>query len=470
MNAPKPPPTDVAPSPDDSVLRAQMHALVDRAYRDVVENLPLQDVLHGLCQRIGQQLDLPLVTLVRRHETGTLETVAASRETSMWAELTRLPERWDGTVAGHGPAARALHSGVRVGMSISEEGFLPWRDAARREGITDAQAWPLDTEEGVWALVCYARAATPGRAPAALEEVGILAATGCRGVIDAARRLEQQRLLKSALDHAGNAAFIADLEGRIVWSNTAFSRLTGYTPGEVRGRNPRFLSSGKHGPSHYRELWNTIRTGRIWRGETVDRDSKGAAFTAMQTISPFGHDDRVTHYLAVYEDISRQKAQQERRELRAGLDPLTGLSHRAALVSAVDAALAQGRPVHLARVALRNLESLGKVGEGALEATLEECNTRVRSVAGAARAAPDADAEYLVWLPDEDGAAESLVAALRTELAEPYPMLGEIRELDLRIGCAQAPRDGLSFDALARVADRAMGIEPLQPARRALTH
>lgn len=470
MNAPPPPPIDVAPSQDDSALRTHLHQLVDRAYRDIVEELPLQDVLHGLCQRIGQQLDLPLVTLVRRHVAGTLETVAASRETSMWAELTRLPERWDGTVAGHGPAARALHSGLRVGMSISEEGFLPWRDAARREGIAEAHSWPLETEENAWALVFYARARTSGAGHASVDEAGSVAAAGCRRIIDAAGRLEQQRLLKSALDQAGNAAFIADLEGRIVWSNSAFTRLTGYAPAEVQGRNPRFLSSGRHGPSHYRELWNTIRTGHVWRGETVDRDRQGAAFTAVQTISPFGEEGRVTHYLAVYDDISRQKAQQERREIRTGLDPLTGLSHRASLVSAVDAALAEGRPVHLARVALRNLASLGKLGEEVLEATLEECNTRVRKLAGAARAAPDADAEYLVWLPDEESAAEALLEVLRTELAEPYPMLGEIRTLDLRIGCAQSPRDGLSFDALARVADRAMGVEPLQPARRVLTH
>lgn len=459
-----------APPGDAVTMRARLNQAVDRAYRGLVEELALPDILRGLCVSLAESLDLPLVALVRRHEGGTLEVAAVSRENSMWAELTRLPERWDGTVAGHGPAARALHTATRVSMAIGEEGFLPWRDAARREGITEACAWPLEAEEGVWALMFYSGPRPLDSGSAWFEEAGSVAAAGCRRIIDAARRLEQQRLLKSALDQAGNAAFIADLQGCILWSNAAFSRLTGYAAGEVQGRNPRFLNSGRHGPSHYRELWNTIRTGHVWRGETVDRDRHGAAFTAMQTISPFGVEGRVTHYLAVYEDISRQRAQQERRELRSGLDPLTGLSHRAALVSAVGSALAQGQPVHLARVALRNLESLGAFGEQALEAALEECNARIRRVAGAARAATEADAEYLVWLPDEDRAAEALLAALRAELSEPYPMLGEIHELDLRIGCAQAPRDGQSFDVLARVADRAMGVEPLQPARRALTH
>ena len=103
------------------------------------------------------------------------------------------------------------------------------------------------------------------------------------------------------------------LEGEIVWCNAAFGRLTGYPPAEVLGRNPRFLSSGRHGVRHYRDLWNTIRSGRVWRGETVDRDRSGTAFTALQTITPFGGDGKVTHYLAMYDDISRQTREDVRR-------------------------------------------------------------------------------------------------------------------------------------------------------------
>lgn len=469
VNAPLVKPSIADPAGCDAAVRLRLAHNVDRAYREIVEEQPLPDVLRGLCHGFAEVLELPLVALVRRHESGTLETVAVSRETSLWAELTRLPERWDGTVAGHGPAARALHEGVPVGMPVSATGFLPWREAARHDGIVDACAWPLDTAEGSWAIVLYGRRLRADYSNAGRDEAGGLAAIGCSRVIDAALRLERQRLLHAAMDHAGNAAFVADLEGRIVWSNAAFSRLSGYTAEEVQGRNPRFLSSGRHGPSHYRELWNTIRTGRVWRGETVDRDRKGVAFTAMQTISPFGAGDRVTHYLAVYEDISRQKAQQERRELRAGQDPLTGLAHRAALECQIAGVLERGGAVRIALVALRNLESLRQVGEEAIESTLEACNARVRDLAGAERAAVCGVAEYLIWLPEDESQAEALLSALRTALTEPYPQLGDSHELDLHIGTAQSPRDGSSLDALLRTADRAMGVEPLRPARRSLS-
>lgn len=468
VNAPIIKPSAAATVGCSAAVRAQLHHSIDRACRDLVEELPLPDVLRTLCQGIAEVLALPLVTLVRRHAGGTLDLAAVSRETSVWAELTRLPERWDGTVAGHGPAARALCGGEPIGMPVGDEGFLPWRDAARRDGIVDAHAWPLDTADGVWAMVLYGRTARENYSNPCHDEAGGIAATGCGRVIDACARLERQRLLHAALDHAGNAAFVADLEGSILWSNAAFSRLTGYRPEDVRGRNPRFLSSGRHGASHYRELWNTIRTGRVWRGETVDRDSSGTAFTAIQTISPFGSGERITHYLAIYEDISRQKAEQVRRELHTGQDPLTGLMHRAALEYALAEELAQARPVHIALVALRNLRAPGPLGEDAREALSAECNARVRGLAGADRATMVAAGEYLLQLPDAAEQAGTLLDAIRRELAEPYPGIGEPGSLDLRIGCAQAPRDGTTLDALVRVADRALGVEPLLPARRAL--
>lgn len=468
MNASTLRPSTARAAECDAAVRAQLHHGIDRACRDLVEERSLPDVLRTLCQGIAEALALPLVALVQRHKGGTLDLAAVSRETSMWAELTRLPERWDGTVAGHGPAARALHGGEPIGMPVSDEGFLPWREAARRDGIVDARAWPLDTADGGWAMVLYGRTAQADYSSPCHDEAGGIAATGCGRVIDACMRLERQRLLHAALDHAGNAAFVADLEGTIVWSNAAFSRLTGYRPEEVRGRNPRFLGSGRHGPNHYRELWNTIRTGRVWRGETVDRDSSGNAFTAIQTISPFGSDERITHYLAIYEDISRQKAEQVRRELQTGQDPLTGLMHRAALEYALAEELARARPVHIALVALRGLRAPGLLGDDAREVLLAECNARVRGLAGAERATVLGAGEYLLRLPDAPEEAGTLLDALRRELAEPYPGIGEPGSLDLRIGCAQAPRDGATLDALLRVADRALGVEPLLPARRAL--
>lgn len=464
---PIPTPPDLPP---DSERRERVHHAVDRAYHELVEEVPQQDLLQHLCRALAEAMDLTLVVLVRGRESGMLELEASSRETQLWAELTRLPERWDGTVAGHGPAARALHTQVPVCMDARDEGFLPWREAARRDGITQACALPLDAAQGDWVLLLFAGPAQGRAGIVALANVDLTAAaaTGCSRLIDASLRLQRQRLLAAAMQSAGNAAFISDTEGAIQWSNAAFSRLTGYAAEEVQGRNPRFLSSGRHGVRYYRDLWNTIRTGKVWRGETVDRDRAGNAFTTIQTITPFGLEGRVTHYAAIYDDISGQKEEQARRELRARQDPLTGLMHRAALEAEIRGALQEPRPVRIALLSLRNLATLKALGAERLNAVLADCELRIAAVVGPAQAARVAVGEYLIRLPEDRRESAALTAALSGELVEVCATVTAGERPEPRLACAESPQDGATLEALVQHADRAIGAEPLQPARREL--
>ena len=58
---------------------------------------------------------------------------------------------------------------------------------------------------------------------------------------------------------------ITDLDGTIEYVNPSFQALTGYTQAEAMGMNTRVLSSGLHTTAFYRELWDTVRAGRVWR-------------------------------------------------------------------------------------------------------------------------------------------------------------------------------------------------------------
>ncbi|HKY92336.1 MAG TPA: PAS domain S-box protein [Nevskiaceae bacterium] len=442
--------------------------MFDRGCRDLVDEVEPADQLRTLCAGIADTLGLRLVGLVRRAEGGLMRMEAASCENRLWAEFTRLPERWDGTIAGHGPAVQALQTREMTQVAVTSEGFLPWREAAISDGVARAAAWPLEVDDGEWVLVMFGGREVDFEEPP-LREAGLAAAHGLERHLAAMQRLDRQRLLASALARAGNPAFIADVHGTIQWSNPAFSRLTGYAAAEVRGRNPRFLASGQHGPRYYQDLWNTIRTGNVWNGETVDRDRDGIAFTTMQTITPFGPADRVTHYVAIYEDITSQKKEQVRRALRSERDPLTNLMHAAALEKHMRDALALGKPVTLALVSLRNLARVvGRLGDDARESLLETFRARVREVVGADHAAATAAGEFLVRLPNEPVLARAAMQALKERLAEPYPQAGSLPDLEIRVAAAAAPANGPSVDALKRHADRGLGVEPLSPARRTL--
>jgi PAS domain S-box-containing protein len=134
--------------------------------------------------------------------------------------------------------------------------------------------------------------------------------------------LSTQVLLQSAaLEAAANAIVITDTEAVIVWANPAFSALTGYSLDEVIGKRPEDLvKSGQQTPEFYRVMWDTIKSGRIWRGEVVNRRKDGTLYTEELTITPV-HDEqgRLTHFIAVKENISARKRLEMRQLAQAQL-------------------------------------------------------------------------------------------------------------------------------------------------------
>ncbi len=124
----------------------------------------------------------------------------------------------------------------------------------------------------------------------------------------AERSRDELRKYYLALEQSGNTIVITDKNGFIEYANPHFETLTGYTRAEARGQTPRVLKSGEHDDAYYKNLWDTISEGKIWRGEFHNRRKNGTLFWEAATIAPLmdaaGH---ITHYIAVKEDITQRK-------------------------------------------------------------------------------------------------------------------------------------------------------------------
>ena len=121
---------------------------------------------------------------------------------------------------------------------------------------------------------------------------------------------EQLKLQSAALEAAANAIAITDYEGKIVWVNRAFTAMTGYSKEEVLGQNPRILKSGEQNERYYAELWSAISSGKVWKGEIVNRRKDGTTYTEEMTITPVSRDpqnpaDR--YFIAIKQDITERK-------------------------------------------------------------------------------------------------------------------------------------------------------------------
>ena len=133
-----------------------------------------------------------------------------------------------------------------------------------------------------------------------------------RNVSERKKDEERIRRLSNVVEQTADAVIVTDREGTIEYVNPAFESITGYTSGEVVGRNPRILKSGRQSPELYRELWDTITGGSTFRGLTINRKKNGELYHAEQTITPMTdeHGD-ITHFVSVNKDMTERRKIQE---------------------------------------------------------------------------------------------------------------------------------------------------------------
>lgn len=123
---------------------------------------------------------------------------------------------------------------------------------------------------------------------------------------------EQLQKLSRAVEQSESTIVITDLDGTIEFVNPAFSKKTGYSQEEAIGENPRILKSGSHPPEFYQHLWNTISRGEVWQGEFINRKKNGEFYWESAIISPVkDRQNRITHYLAIKDDITEHKLAEE---------------------------------------------------------------------------------------------------------------------------------------------------------------
>jgi PAS domain S-box-containing protein len=119
---------------------------------------------------------------------------------------------------------------------------------------------------------------------------------------------EQVRKYSQAIEQNPATIVITNTEGNIEYVNSKFTELTGYTFYEAMGQNPRILKSGETSAEEYHKLWETLKSGNVWKGEFHNRKKNGELFWESATIGPIKDEKgRITHFLAIKEDINEQK-------------------------------------------------------------------------------------------------------------------------------------------------------------------
>ncbi|MBU0935064.1 MAG: PAS domain S-box protein, partial [Spirochaetes bacterium] len=137
----------------------------------------------------------------------------------------------------------------------------------------------------------------------------------CRDITDRKKIEDRLVVLGKAIEANPAIIIITDTMGSIEYVNPRFTTITGYTAGEVMGKNPRLLKSGNTGPEVYKDLWSTLLSGCEWKGYFKNRKKNGEIYYEAATIAPvINQKGETTNYIAVKEDLTEKRYMQESLE------------------------------------------------------------------------------------------------------------------------------------------------------------
>ncbi len=274
------------------------------------------------------------------------------------------------------------------------------------------------------------------------------------------------RKLSLAVEQSPESIMITNLDGRIEYVNGAFVQNTGYSREEAIGQNPRLLQSGKTPKSTYAELWKSLNAGEIWQGELYNKRKDDSEYIEHAIISPIRQPDgRITHYVAVKEDITAKKQAEAEIFRLAFYDVLTGLPNRTLLLERMEQTLSMTRRFgHYSAMIAFNIDRFKTVndaggqtlGDALLKAVSERLQHSLREGDVVARISGD---EFGILLPDlspQQHAAAHLALKIsekiHSSLQQPLHIGNEKLSLTACLGIALFPdnNEDLPLDILRR--------------------
>ncbi len=289
--------------------------------------------------------------------------------------------------------------------------------------------------------------------------------TIARDITDRHQMQEKLQLAATVFESTAEGVLITDTRQRINAVNRAFSEITGYSELEALGDTPRLLASGLHDSAFYAAMWYQLTAEGHWQGEISNRRKNGEIYPSWLTISAVRNRDKlITHFVAVFADISSLKQAQARLDYQAHHDPLTGLPNRTLFESRLHAALIHSRAAYsLGAVLFLDLDrfkhindSLGHpVGDLLLKSIAVRLKENLRDIDTVARLGGD---EFIILLPglQNPGDAEVVATKLLNSFSAPFQAGEHEFFMSTSIGSALFPTDGADVATLIKNADAAM--------------
>jgi len=287
-------------------------------------------------------------------------------------------------------------------------------------------------------------------------------------LVDITEHLEKEKHLilgNSVCELSSQAIMITDANVNIIRVNHAFTKITGYKEEDALGKNPSFLSSGRHEQEFYQALWASLIEDGMWTGEIYNRRKSGELYLQSITIKALSNSvGDVENYIAMFIDITQEREQTLQLKHLSEHDVLTGLPNKSLLqkefLYALAVAKRQSTQLGLLFIDLNNFKPINDkyghtFGDNMLQAIAIRMQSCIRETDIVSRVGGD-EFVVLVSNTESDKNCAILTEKLKNIISQVILIEHVPLQVSASIGVANYPEQGDSLEALLSVADKAM--------------
>lgn len=273
------------------------------------------------------------------------------------------------------------------------------------------------------------------------------------------------RELSNIVEQTDDAIMLTTVDGTIKYINPGYENLSGWRRDEVLGKKPSLFKSGAHDEHFYRQLWDTISTGKSFNGEVINRHRGGSDYHVFKSITPmFDADGKIVSYVNIDKDFGAQHAVQQRLAHQALHDSLTSLPNRSLLEDRVRQSIARHQrepaPFALLFIDLDDFKNVNDsfghdAGDEVLKQIAVRLSANTRPMDTVARLGGD---EFVVLLQGVTTLeqANQTCGKLIQAIDEPIVLHGETCQVGASVGVSLYPADASDLQTLMNRADAAM--------------
>ncbi|MEZ9197875.1 EAL domain-containing protein [Shewanella sp. 10N.286.54.B9] len=284
--------------------------------------------------------------------------------------------------------------------------------------------------------------------------------------------LSERMLAKTSLqqasavfEHSSEGIMVTNADNRIELVNPAFTKITGYTLEEVKGKKPSVLSANHHQPEFYSQLWHSITTTNHWEGEIWNKRKDGNVYPEYLSITAVENaQGQISQYIGLFLDVSNHKQYEQDLWYKSNYDSLTKLPNRhlfsSRLQHTIDDANQTNSQVAVFFIDLDRFKFINELhGHAAGNEILKQSATRLETVLGPedsiARFGGD---EFVIISPQHNAieTAEQLAHKLVDVLVQPLKFDAIESNISASVGIAFYPEDGQDIEMLLRNSETAM--------------